>query len=47
MSEQIKCPKCKKRLFDLISDEVALEIKCGKCGEVVTIERNVKHTKTK
>ena len=28
-------------------DNVIPNMKCGKCGEVVTIERNVKHTKTK
>ena len=47
MSEQIKCPKCRKRLFDLKSDEVELEIKCCKCGEVVTIERHGKPKMTK
>ena len=39
MAEKIKCPMCQKRLFDLKSDEVELEIKCTKCGEVVLIKR--------
>lgn len=42
MNEKVKCPKCQKRLFDLRSNEVELEIKCSRCGEIVTIKRKTK-----
>ena len=41
MLEVIKCPVCKKRIFDLEwYDKTAVKIKCIHCKKVVTIERN-------
>lgn len=31
------CDKCDKRLFDLISDEGLIEIKCQSCKEIVKV----------
>jgi len=38
--EQVKCPFCKLRLFDLWSKVVRLDIKCPKCKSIVTINTN-------
>lgn len=38
--ETIKCPICKKRIFDIVkhpADEAVIEIKCPHCRQVVTI----------
>lgn len=41
MSERVKCPFCKQRLFDLRSKGVVeLEIKCPKCKRIVSV---IKH----
>lgn len=37
MPEQVKCPYCKLRLFDLWSNAVKLDIKCPKCKKVVNV----------
>jgi|GEM_PF-4539588 len=31
------CDTCKKRLFDLLTDEYMIEIKCNNCKEVIKI----------
>lgn len=39
MSEKIKCPICKKRLFDTKSSTTGeIEIKCTKCNNIVTVK---------
>jgi DNA-directed RNA polymerase subunit RPC12/RpoP len=35
--EQVKCPHCGHRLFDLKSQEVELDIKCPNCRKVVSV----------
>ena len=39
MPEQVKCPYCKQRLFDLWSKNVALDIKCPRCKTIVVIKK--------
>ena len=40
MKEQVKCPKCNKRLLDLECEGRAeFEIKCSHCKRVVVIRR--------
>ena len=41
MIDTIKCPVCKKRLFDLeCQAKTIVKIKCSHCKKVVTIERD-------
>ncbi|MBP2654223.1 MAG: hypothetical protein H6Q73_1792 [Firmicutes bacterium] len=41
MSVQVKCLKCKKRVFDLMSKTIGgIEIKCPHCGTVVGYDFN-------
>ena len=41
MQETIKCPNCKKRIFDLEwQGRTAVKIKCIHCRNVVSIERD-------
>jgi phage FluMu protein Com len=41
MPQQVKCPVCKQRLFDLkIKTTGSIDIKCQKCKKVITIEMN-------
>ncbi|CQR73842.1 hypothetical protein SOV_33430 [Sporomusa ovata DSM 2662] len=40
--EQIKCPYCKLRLFDLWSQVVRLDIKCPKCKKLVKVNQSSK-----
>lgn len=38
--EVVKCPNCRKRIFDLEwNDKTVVKIKCHICKKVVTIER--------
>lgn len=41
MQETVKCPICKKRIFDLEWQGcMAVKIKCIHCRNIVSIERN-------
>ena len=41
MPEQVKCPFCKQRLFDLKTKTTgAIDIKCPKCKAILAIELN-------
>lgn len=43
MTEIVKCPYCRQRLFDLEAESiVVVSIKCPKCKKVSKIERNSK-----
>lgn len=37
MEERVRCPCCKRRLFDLRSKDVELLIKCPTCKNVVHV----------
>ena len=36
---QIRCVKCKKRLFDYSSGELSIAIKCNRCGRVLRFKK--------
>lgn len=47
MEVRVRCPACNHRLFDLISKDVELFIKCPTCKKVIHVMSNkveVKHT---
>lgn len=46
MPEQVKCPHCKQRLFDLWSKGVELDIKCAKCRKVVAVRKSITYVHT-
>lgn len=36
---QIRCAKCKTRLFDYSSGELSIAIKCNRCGRVLRLKK--------
>lgn len=40
LAEKVKCPICEHRLFDLLSHQVIVEIKCPRCKTISHVERN-------
>ena len=36
---QIRCVKCKTRLFDYSSGELSIAIKCNRCGRVLRFKK--------
>jgi len=48
MEEVVKCPSCKKRIFDLEwKDRTVVKIKCQHCRSVETIERDCEEKQKK
>lgn len=39
MAVQIKCPTCRKRVFDVTKKTIgAIEMKCPHCGKIIAID---------